>query len=76
MDAAVTGDAPAWSAEVYAVLQRAGVRQVCYVPDAGHAGLIRMAHADAAMRATVLTTEEEGWRWSPAPGWAGSAAFC
>ncbi len=58
-----TGDTnagPAWPAEVYSTLQQAGVRQFCYVPDAGHSGLIRMAHADAGARATVLTTEEEG----------------
>ncbi len=52
--------APTWPAEIYATLNDAGVRQYCYVPDAGHAALIRMAHADEAVRATVLTTEEEG----------------
>jgi len=36
------------------------VRQVAYVPDAGHARLIELAHADRAMRAIPLTTEEEG----------------
>ena len=30
------------------------------MPDAGHAQLIEAAHADPAMRAVVLTTEEEG----------------
>lgn len=51
---------PAWQDEVFAALQRARVRQVGYVPDAGHAGLITLAHADPEMRAVVLTTEEEG----------------
>ena len=37
-----------------------GVRQVAYVPDAGHARLIELCRADPAMRAVVLTTEEEG----------------
>ncbi len=51
---------PAWPAELYATLRKHRVRQLCYVPDAGHAALIRMAHEDPAMDATVLTTEEEG----------------
>ncbi len=49
-----------WQGEVYAALKSAGIRQVGYVPDAGHAHLIEAAHADAGMRAVVLTTEEEG----------------
>jgi len=36
------------------------VRQVGYVPDAGHKRLIERCHAEPAMRAVVLTTEEEG----------------
>ena len=36
------------------------MRQVAYVPDAGHARLIELCRADPAMRAVVLTTEEEG----------------
>jgi sulfopyruvate decarboxylase alpha subunit len=49
-----------WQDQVYAALKRAGVRQVSYVPDAGHARLIERAHADPEMEAIVLTTEEEG----------------
>ncbi len=51
---------PAWPGEVFACLKQQDVRQVCYVPDAGHSRLIRMAHEDPAIQATVLTTEEEG----------------
>ena len=51
---------PTWPAEIFAALQRHRVNQVCYVPDAGHAQLIRMAHADPGIHTTVLTTEEEG----------------
>ncbi|HEY0420091.1 MAG TPA: phosphonopyruvate decarboxylase [Acetobacteraceae bacterium] len=51
---------PAWQDGVYAALKSAGVRQLGYVPDAGHARLIERAHADPEMRAVVLTTEEEG----------------
>ena len=49
-----------WQAEVYAALKSAGIRQIGYVPDAGHAHLIEAAHADPEVQAVVLTTEEEG----------------
>jgi sulfopyruvate decarboxylase alpha subunit len=49
-----------WHDAVFAALKAADVRQVAYVPDAGHSHLIRMAHADTAMKAYPLTTEEEG----------------
>jgi sulfopyruvate decarboxylase alpha subunit len=52
--------AAAWQEQVFAILKQGGVRQVAYVPDAGHAHLIRRVHEDAAMRGIVLTTEEEG----------------
>ena len=51
---------PDWPAEVHQELKKAGVRVVGYVPDAGHKRLIELCHADAAMRAVPLTTEEEG----------------
>jgi sulfopyruvate decarboxylase alpha subunit len=51
---------PPWQDGVYAALKRAGVRQIGYVPDAGHARLIELAHADNEMQVVVLTTEEEG----------------
>ena len=49
-----------WQAEVYAALKSAGIRQIGYVPDAGHSHLIEAAHADPDVQAVVLTTEEEG----------------
>jgi sulfopyruvate decarboxylase alpha subunit len=49
-----------WQERVYGALKAGGIRQVAYVPDAGHAHLIARAQADPAMRAIVLTTEEEG----------------
>ncbi len=52
--------AGAWQDEVFETLRRAAIRQIAYVPDAGHARLIERAHADPDMRAVVLTTEEEG----------------
>jgi sulfopyruvate decarboxylase TPP-binding subunit len=58
-------DAPAenaqsWPEDIFGILQRFDVRQVPYVPDAGHSQLIeRVLHAPS-MRAVPLTTEEEG----------------
>jgi sulfopyruvate decarboxylase alpha subunit len=49
-----------WPEEIYAVLKAANVRQVGYVPDAGHKRLIELCLADKQMRAVVLSTEEEG----------------
>jgi sulfopyruvate decarboxylase alpha subunit len=49
-----------WRADIYAALKRQKVVQMAYVPDAGHASLIRALHADPEMKVTVLTTEEEG----------------
>jgi len=49
-----------WQAQVYAALKAVRIRQIAYVPDAGHAHLIEAAHADPDMQAIVLTTEEEG----------------
>lgn len=52
--------ATAWPEALYEVLKRAGVAQMSYVPDAGHATLIRLFCADPQVRSHVLTTEEEG----------------
>jgi len=49
-----------WPDRLFATLKRAGVDQVGYVPDAGHARLIERCRADDAIRDVVLTTEEEG----------------
>jgi sulfopyruvate decarboxylase alpha subunit len=49
-----------WQDQVFDILKRGAVRQVAYVPDAGHAHLIRRVHADPQLRGIVLTTEEEG----------------
>jgi sulfopyruvate decarboxylase alpha subunit len=51
---------PTWPDDIYRVLKDAGVRQVCYVPDAGHTRLINHCLADNAIRTVALTTEEEG----------------
>ena len=57
---AADGRPAEWPAQLHAVLQRAGVVQVTYVPDAGHARLIELCREDPAMKAIVLTSEQEG----------------
>ncbi|MBV8443442.1 MAG: phosphonopyruvate decarboxylase, partial [Hyphomicrobiales bacterium] len=49
-----------WRDRIFAVLKEAGIVQVGYVPDAGHARLIELVEADAEMHAIPLTSEEEG----------------
>lgn len=51
---------PAWQESVFRVLKKAQVRQVAYVPDAGHAHTIRQAKDDPEILDIVLTSEEEG----------------
>lgn len=50
----------AWQEDVFQALKQNGIRQVAYVPDAGHSHVIRRARADPEIRDVVLTTEEEG----------------
>ena len=50
----------AWPLGIYQALKQAGVKQVAYVPDAGHSLLIKACHADREIKAVCLTTEEEG----------------
>jgi len=49
-----------WPEDIFAILQRYDVRQVPYVPDAGHSQLIKRVLASSTMRGIPLTTEEEG----------------
>src|ERR1700743_4024262 len=51
---------PAWPEDIFSILQRFDVRQVPYVPDAGHSQLIERVLSASSMRAVPLTTEEEG----------------
>ncbi|CAM4149885.1 phosphonopyruvate decarboxylase [Bordetella muralis] len=51
---------PSWQEAVFNVLKNGGVRQIAYVPDAGHSHVIRSAIADPDIQDIVLTTEEEG----------------
>src|ERR1700732_3073231 len=49
-----------WRDEIFAALKAAEIRQVGYVPDAGHTRLIELCHAEPTIRAVPLTSEEEG----------------
>jgi len=54
------GQSAAWPEEIFAILKRFEVRQVPYVPDAGHSQLINRVLGEPSMRGIPLTTEEEG----------------
>jgi len=51
---------PNWPEDIFSILKRFDVRQVPYVPDAGHSQLIDRVIAEPSMHAVSLTTEEEG----------------
>jgi sulfopyruvate decarboxylase alpha subunit len=55
-DAALARD---WRDDIFDALMEAGIKQVAYVPDAGHKKLIERAHAANEMRAVSVTTEED-----------------
>lgn len=48
-----------WRDEIFDALVEADVKQVAYVPDAGHKKLIERAHASNDMRAVSVATEED-----------------
>jgi sulfopyruvate decarboxylase alpha subunit len=49
-----------WPDAIYGQFRRVGIRQVGYVPDAGHSRLIELCVQDPNIHDVVLTTEEEG----------------
>jgi sulfopyruvate decarboxylase alpha subunit len=49
-----------WPRDIFAALEAERVRQVAYVPDAGHKELLARCAAARALRMVPLTTEEEG----------------
>jgi sulfopyruvate decarboxylase alpha subunit len=51
---------PDWPDRLFELLKRSDVRQVAYVPDAGHSRLIERIRDDDEIRDVALTTEEEG----------------
>ena len=57
---ATDGGSAAWPAAILDCFKAHQIRQVAYVPDAGHSELIKLCHADDALRVVPLTREEEG----------------
>ncbi|MCH6591236.1 MAG: phosphonopyruvate decarboxylase, partial [Proteobacteria bacterium] len=51
---------PEWPEDIFRALRDMDIRQVAYVPDAGHARLLELCGAEPAMTMVPLTTEEEG----------------
>lgn len=49
-----------WPDQLYETLRSLDIRQVAYVPDAGHSRVIDLFEADPAVHSVSLTTEEEG----------------
>ncbi|WP_016881897.1 MULTISPECIES: thiamine pyrophosphate-binding protein [unclassified Rhodococcus (in: high G+C Gram-positive bacteria)] len=56
----VEKETPVWQKEIFEILKSGDVKQIAYVPDAGHSHAIREAQQDPDIRDVVLTTEEEG----------------
>ena len=50
----------AWADGIFRTFLDGRIRQVAYVPDAGHARLISLCEESNSLRAVPLTTEEEG----------------
>ena len=51
---------PNWREDVYQALKELDIRQVHYVPDAGHAHVIERCLADPEIEAGMLANEFEG----------------
>ena len=49
-----------WQEELFYTIKNEGIKQISFVPDAGHSKIIDMAINDPEIRSIALTTEEEG----------------
>ena len=49
-----------WQQQIFDTLKSFDVKHVVYVPDAGHAKVIRLSEQDSEIASISLTTEEEG----------------
>ncbi len=49
-----------WQENLFFLLKQEGIKQISFVPDAGHSKLIDLAVADPKISSITLTTEEEG----------------
>jgi sulfopyruvate decarboxylase alpha subunit len=56
----VDSQAPVWPADIYRRFKDLEIRQVAYVPDAGHTQLINACRDDPDIKAVSLTAEQEG----------------
>ncbi len=56
----MTRSPPEWPDDIFRALCGMDIRQVAYVPDAGHARLLELCGAEPTMTMVPLTTEEEG----------------
>lgn len=63
-------EASPWARIIYDALMEGGIRQMSFVPDAGHSRLIDLFRTTPSVISTVLTTEEEGIAVA-AGAWAG-----
>jgi sulfopyruvate decarboxylase TPP-binding subunit len=59
-----------WPRDIYEVIKQVGIEQIAYVPDAGHAQLIKDCEADETIEVVSLTAEQEGVAML-AGGWLG-----
>ncbi len=60
MKKALKSDPLNWPQAVHRLLGQNAIRQVAFVPDAGHATLINLCENDPAMQVVRLTSEEQG----------------
>ncbi len=63
-----------WPDQVFEKLREADIRQVTYVPDAGHARLIELCHAEPSMRTQCSQPKRRGSACFAGHGSAASAA--
>ncbi len=56
----MTQSPPEWPDDIFRALRDMDIRQVAFVPDAGHARLLELCGTEPTMTMVPLTTEEEG----------------
>ncbi len=49
-----------WQQDMFDAIKELDIKQVGYVPDAGHSAVIRMCHADTDLKVAVMSNEAEG----------------
>tara|TARA_Y100001934_G_scaffold283023_1_gene399970 strand:+ start:12154 stop:12720 length:567 start_codon:yes stop_codon:yes gene_type:complete len=56
----ITSSQADWPDEILSTFKEFNLKQICHVPDAGHAKLINLCQSDPKIICTTLTSEEEG----------------